>query len=871
MSARARATVGIPNGTGIRDERVQSGGSGATGQPQVDVDLNPEDRRQSDQGAVPSEEARTVAKQRATPEGPLGAETTAVAVQAGLNQESQITLDAGRRSGLENVTTEAETAEIMTGFVTPKSSGGARTNAPPAWLGNVEIPRWVARLGAFLNQGGAATQADLAPSPFPGSVHSLSPPPGGQVFRLRSPTRPHAIPPAPSPPSSSSLPQEAIQQEVQRQLQGIMGQLRDYSSHNAKLEEELTRVKAELRSAQEHNVRGDRGGASQGGLLGDLAFGSLDPGRLDGCPDTLPPELPPRLPHHAGVQQGGELPLGRGLSLGDPSGLLHGAEERPGDAQLRSDVHDNRGHPEQGLAEGPSRRAHTPDGASDAGAKSRGTTPPPRTQDQDAPESPVLAALARGVQQLQELQAQAMSKASTTTTTEQVKPGTPSLTMMPDLSEGADSALTFQDWLEVSGPTMSDLSESSATWWQGVLNAVNDVYKRWLTASPLEKLSIEPGATDEWCTGRWLRVNARASTMLLGAMTSELRADMVSRRCTQDCVKMMYRLYTHYQPGGSAERHEVLRRLQAPQEYVGVDTLDNVVKTLRLWPRWMERCKAVQMTPPDPSVLSRGLQSLTLTAKHIEASSDASFRTSMLRASLRLDARPTLEQVAAYQRHLQAELEVLLIGKTSTGAGIAQPTLRAVESGLPPKAKDAGGKPSPTQDLCRYFAKACGCKRGDKCNYSHNMSHLDKDARAKKCLRCGSEAHRQKECPVGKASAKWGTPKDGSRTKPGGGPSPSSAQSTMATLATTTTPTSTVGDPIQGTPWTLEALVQAAQQIVQAPTADSSGETSPEKTRPAMKVLRVRDLRVCSIRATTTALVDSGATHSLRSARSQSE
>eukprot|EP00439_Symbiodinium_sp_Y106_P026580 s3624_g3.t1 len=839
-------------------------------------DVNPRDSQQRDQGVAPEDVANTATRQRATPEAPLGTETTAVAVQAGLTQESQTTLDAGRRSDLENVITGAEAAENVTGFVTPKSASGTRTHAPPAWLGNVEIPRWVSRLGAFLNQGGVVAQADLAPSPFPGSMHSLSPPPGGQVFRLRSPTRPHAIPPAPSPPSSSSLPQEAIQQEVQRQLQGIVGQLKDYSSHNARLEEELVRVKAELRSAQEQIARGDRAAPSQGGLLGDLAFGSLDPGRLDGYPDTLPPELPSRVSHHASVQPHGELPQGLGLSLRDPPGVLDGARERPCDGQPRRDLPDNRGHHEPGSPEEPSRRAQSPDGATgilrswwNAGAKSRGTTPPPRAPDQDGQDSPVLAALARGVQQLQELQAQAMTKATTTTATEQVKPGTPSLTMMPDLSEGADSALTFQDWLEVSGPTMSDLSESSATWWQGVLGAVNEVYKRWLTASPLEKLSIEPGATEEWCTGRWLRVNARASTMLLGAMTSELRADMVSRRCTQDCVKMMYRLYTHYQPGGSAERHEVLRRLQAPQEYVGTETLENVVKTLRLWPRWMERCKAVQMTPPDPSVLSRGLQSLT--AKHIEASSDASFRTSMLRASLRLDARPSLEQVAAYQRHLQAELEVLLVGKTSTGAGIPQPKLRAVESGLPPKARDAGGKSANPTDMCRYFAKACCCKRGDKCTYSHNMSHLDKEVRAKKCLRCGSEAHRQKECPVGKAGAKGWTPKGSSSTKPDAGQLPSSGQSTMATLATTTTPTSTLGDPVQGTPWTLEALVQAAQQIVQAPTADSAGETSPEKTRPSMKVLRVRDLRVCSIRATTTALVDSGATHSLRSAKSQHE
>ena len=186
MSAQPRATVGIPNGTGIRDDQVQLGGSGTTGQPQMSSDVNPRDSQQRDQGVAPEDVANTATRQRATPEAPLGTETTAVAVQAGLTQESQTTLDAGRRSDLENVITGAEAAENVTGFVTPKSASGTRTHAPPAWLGNVEIPRWVSRLGAFLNQGGVVAQADLAPSPFPGSMHSLSPPPGGQVFRLRS-------------------------------------------------------------------------------------------------------------------------------------------------------------------------------------------------------------------------------------------------------------------------------------------------------------------------------------------------------------------------------------------------------------------------------------------------------------------------------------------------------------------------------------------------------------------------------------------------------------------------------------------------------------------------------------------------------------
>ena len=136
---------------------------------------------------------------------------------------------------------------------------------------------------------------------------------------------------------------------------------------------------------------------------------------------------------------------------------------------------------------------------------------------------------------------------------------------------------------------------------------------------------------------------------------------------------------------------------------------------------------------------------------------------------------------------------------------------------------------------------------------------MDKETRARKCLKCGSEAHRQKDCTVGPSNPKQGSGhgRDQSSSKTSG-PVPTSQQSTMATMATTAT-SSTTSDTIQGSPWTLEALAQAAQQVAQGQTQESPGDTSPEKTRPAMKVLR---LRVCSVNKTTTALVDSGASFS---------
>ena len=77
---------------------------------------------------------------------------------------------------------------------------------------------------------------------------------------------------------------------------------------------------------------------------------------------------------------------------------------------------------------------------------------------------------------------------------------------------------------------------------------------------------------------------------------------------------------------------------------------------------------------------------------------------------------------------------------------------------------------------------------------------------------------------------------------------------------------STASTTVQGVPWTLEALIQAAQQVVHPTQGDGARETSPEKTKREMRVLQLRDIRVCSASRVTTALVDSGATHSLRTA-----
>ena len=127
------------------------------------------------------------------------------------------------------------------------------------------------------------------------------------------------------------------------------------------------------------------------------------------------------------------------------------------------------------------------------------------------------------------------------------------------------------------------------------------------------------------------------------SMAEDLRSEMVTQRISQNTVKIVFRLFTWYEPGGPAERSEVLRRLQSPAEYTSVATLEEALKAVRNWPHWLARCKAVNMTPPDPSVLAKGL--MALSQHHIEKSGD-----SMLRTTLRLDAQPGMDQILAFKQ-----------------------------------------------------------------------------------------------------------------------------------------------------------------------------------------------------------------------------
>ena len=208
---------------------------------------------------------------------------------------------------------------------------------------------------------------------------------------------------------------------------------------------------------------------------------------------------------------------------------------------------------------------------------------------------------------------------------------------------------------------MSDLSDGSGEWWQRVKLESSTAYHLWTSASPIEKLKIQPPHVPELEVGRWSRVNSRASSMILLALHDTVRQEMVSRRSTGSATAILFRLLTIYQPGGQQEKVQILQNLQQPSPEKDPH---QAVVSLRAWARWLRRGRDLGLAAPDPSLLARGLTSMTRAV--LEKDQEVVFRTSLVRSNLLVDTKPTYETVEQYYHHLLAECEAMAV--TSTGS-----------------------------------------------------------------------------------------------------------------------------------------------------------------------------------------------------------
>ena len=234
----------------------------------------------------------------------------------------------------------------------------------------------------------------------------------------------------------------------------------------------------------------------------------------------------------------------------------------------------------------------------------------------------ILEALTKNLTNLQELQAKTMKKeGEADDAPEQVKTNA---IVLPPLAgpEGVSAGIVFQDWLAQVAVPMQDLSSSSGIWWGQVLKLARDTYSKWLAATPLERLQLEPMGHEELTTARWTRVNSRACSLILQCLVETIRLDLIARRAVQSAPLVLFRLHTCYQPGGASERSAVLSNLQNP---IQPASLDEALVWLRSWPRWVQRCKDLNMVIPDGTILARTLTAAT--TKYMSENADTHFRT----------------------------------------------------------------------------------------------------------------------------------------------------------------------------------------------------------------------------------------------------
>ena len=159
-------------------------------------------------------------------------------------------------------------------------------------------------------------------------------------------------------------------------------------------------------------------------------------------------------------------------------------------------------------------------------------------------------------------------------------------------SEGA--ALQFGDWLTMATPLMSDLGSLSKVWWERTLEVAEDFYGRWLEPTPLERLRLKPTVEVDPV---YMRLEQRGISMLLRILPEAVRRDIVGAR-NVSTVSILYRLFV------GAERTLLLKSLTEVR--VGT-TLHDVLRTIRLWRRWVGRALELSVTVPDSLILMQVL------------------------------------------------------------------------------------------------------------------------------------------------------------------------------------------------------------------------------------------------------------------------
>ena len=309
---------------------------------------------------------------------------------------------------------------------------------------------------------------------------------------------------------------------------------------------------------------------------------------------------------------------------------------------------------------------------------------------------------------------------------------------LPVLQSSA-TALPYGDWLSIIDSQMGDLSYTSSEWWSMIREGVNECYQKWLNASPLEKLRMTPQVNPK--TKLWPRTERRALSMLLASIPESIRDELVSaRKLSTDQV--LYKLSITFQPGGAAERTKLL---QSITDTKCGSSIAEILEWIRLWRRYVQRAREINVTLPDGLVL---LGSLSKCIDLLSAKSpQVSYRLNLVRQQLSVDQLPTMDAIQCYSEHLQAEAEDLMLSSQTKGPSAVRAAAMGVSEnngnvGNPP-IEPEGKPPVAKKGACRYWMSEKGCTRGDQCKFGHTKL----EPQSERCFNCSALGHSKRDCP----------------------------------------------------------------------------------------------------------------------------